>query len=103
MVNIPTQGYPDNYRLLGLLIKVSNNSNENKILQLFGRETYPSSSRYDYYTSISAEVDRIKIPIYSKNNKELYDDYIISINELGDNYKVQLHKIDHYRYNPYLI
>ena len=103
MVNIPTQGYPDNYRLLGLLIKVSNNSNENKILQLFGRETYPSSSRYEYYTSISADVDRIKIPIYSKNNKELYDDDIISINELGDNYKVQLHKIDHYRYNPYLI
>ena len=103
MVNIPTQGYPDNYRLLGLLIKVSNNSNENKILQLFGRETYPSSSRYEYYTSISADVDRIKIPIYSKNNKELYDDDIISINELGDDYKVQLHKIDHYRYNPYLI
>jgi hypothetical protein len=103
VVNIPTRGYPDNYRLLGLLINITKNSNENKILQLFGRETYPSSSRYEYYTSISADVDRIKIPIYSKNNKELYDGDIITISELGDEYKIQLHKIDHYRYNPYLI
>ena len=76
-------------------------TNENKLLQLFGRETYPTSHRFEYYTSISADVDRIKIPVESKNNRELYDGDIVNISEINEEYKVKLHKIDNYRYNPY--
>src|SRR5574344_1412649 len=54
----PTRGYPDNYHLLGTLISIDNNKDYNKleqdnqIINLFGRQKYPGSSEYEYYTMI---------------------------------------------------
>lgn len=75
---------------------------DNRIIRLFGRQQYPGSNRYDYYTSISSGNDQIKIPI-GKKNKELYDGDEIYINELGSRYRVQLHDFDEPKYYPDII
>ena len=104
MIDIPTRGYPDNFTQFGVLIKQGNpnKNHENKILRLFGRQEYPGTyTRYEYYTTITSGNDYIKIPIDRK--KELYDDDVIYIKELDDNYKVQLHKYDQPKYYPDII
>lgn len=97
-INIATQGYPDNYHLIGILI--NNEGFENKILKLYGREKYPRSILWEYYTIISDGNDMIKIEINNKNNKELYTDDIIYIDELKKNYKVKMYSNDELKYNP---
>ena len=69
---------------------------------MFGRQQYPGSSRYDYYTSVSSGNDQIKIPISNKH-RELYDGDEIVIGELGQKYRVQLHDFDEPKYYPDLI
>ena len=95
-IDIPTQGYPDNYKQIGLL--KNTDSEENKIIRLFGRQEFPGSNRYEYYTMISSGNDLIKIPI--DNKKELYDDDIVTIDMLGTDYTVNLHDFDAPKYYP---
>jgi hypothetical protein len=98
MYNHPVRGYPDNPRWLGLLIS-EEDDNSNKILKLFGRQKYPGSSHYEYYTMINMGFDQIKVHIHGK--KELYDDDVVNVSELNKNYKVKLNKNDDNSYNPY--
>jgi len=98
-IDIPSQGYPDNFSQLGILIKQNDNNSENKILRLFGRQEYPRSERYEYYTAINSGLDQIKIPLDIKR-RELYDDDIVYVKELDSNYRVQLHKYDAPKYYP---
>ena len=101
-IDIPTRGYPDNFKQIGLLIKqgdVSSGDNE-KILRLFGRQEFPGSNKYEYYTSVSSGNEVIKVPIEIKGNKELYDDDIITVDILGSGYKVDLHDYDSPKYYP---
>lgn len=97
--NIPTQGYPDNYTQIGILTNKCTSKCDDKILRLFGRQEYPRSNKYEYYTMIPSGNDQIKIPIKVKQN-ELYDDDEIYIKELGKHYKVQMHEYDRYKYYP---
>lgn len=99
-INIPTRGYPDGYQQLGLLIATSEEITSNKILRLFGRETFPRSSKYEYYTFIANGLDQIKVPINVRRNKELYDDDIVTVSSLPHDYKVQLLPYDSPRYYP---
>jgi hypothetical protein len=99
-LNIHTRGYPDGYQQLGLLINTSEEATNNKILRLFGRETFPRSSKYEYYTLIANGLDQIKVPLNVARNKELYDDDEVSISSLPHNYKVQLLPYDSPRYYP---
>lgn len=124
-LNIATQGYPDNFRLLGTLNSIDYNSqntqtenndnsisnvnsigfnliNPNNILQLFGRQKYPgSSSEYEYYTIITSGNKEIKIHLPNKN--EVYDGDDFYINELGKKMYVKLYPNDELRYNPFII
>ena len=108
-IDYPTRGYPDNFNQFGILVKINdkednkiNNTDENKILRLFGRQQYPGSRFYEYYTSICSGLDHIKIPLDIKR-EELYDGDIVNVRELGTKYKVQLHKFDAPRYYPDII
>lgn len=96
MFNYPTQGYPDTYRWLGILICTDDDVPKNKIIKLFGRQKYPNSNDYQYYTMINMDHDQIKVHIHRR--RELYDDDIVEISELGKKYKVQLNKDDDMRY-----
>jgi hypothetical protein len=104
-IDIPTRGYPDNFTQVGILIKVNKTyvDNDNKIIRLFGRQEFPGSYRYEYYTMVNSGYDKIKIPIKNLRQKELYDDDIIFIKELDNNYKIQLHNYDAPKYYPDII
>jgi len=95
-INIPTQGSPDSYQLLGFL----HNDNEKFKYKLFGRPTFPTSNEWEYY--IQEDLSDIKIPL-DNYKKELYDDDDIQI--LGENnkYRVKLYKMEQLRYNPLVI
>jgi len=103
LIDVPTRGYPDNFILMGILVRHDKlmSDDANKILRLYGREVYPGSSdRYEYYTAVNSGLDQIKIPIHNKGNKELYDDDIVYIDSLDSSYKVKLHKYDAPKYYP---
>lgn len=111
LIDYPTQGYPDDYTQFGILKKKShfttgeNDNNHdmtntnNFIIRLFGRQEFPGSSRYEYYTLINNGLDQIKIPIYNRN-RELYDSDEIFIKELESKYIVSLYQYDSPRYYP---
>jgi len=98
MFNYPVRGYHDSPHWIGLLIN-NDDTTDNKIIKLFGRQKYPSSNQYEYYTIINMGMDKIKIHI--DHTKELYDNDNVEIKELGKIYYVKLNKNDDYEYNPY--
>ena len=104
MIDIPSRGYPDSFSQYGVLVKeCGEDACDNKILRLFGRQTYPSSPTYEYYTMVSSGNDQIKIPIRNRRRQELYDGDQVRIEELNAVYRVQLHKFDAPRYYPDII
>lgn len=104
----PTRGYPDNYHLLGTLISIDTNKDYNKleqdnqIINLFGRQKYPGSSEYEYYTMISTGNINTKIPLKDQI-RELFTDDEVFIKELNKTYKVNLYPNEELKYNPFLI
>ena len=106
--DFPTRGYPDNFNQFGILVRQNrlNVDHENKVLRLYGRQTYPGSQFYEYYTAITSGLSQIKIPLNHKrrrNRRELFDDDIIFIKELNAKYKVQLFEYDSPRYYPHIL
>ena len=93
-INIPTQGMPDNYQLLGVVM----NNNNTKAYNLFGRQTHPSSSEYEYYIIGNIDNTQIKIPL--SNSKEIFDKDSIRVLELNDTFLVNLYKYDTPKYYP---
>ena len=102
LIDLPTRGYPDNFRQFGILIG-DKKRGDNKILRLFGRQTYPGSNKYDYYTAVNTGNDQIKIPLKTKAHKELYDGDAVFVDEIEGKYTVKLHEYDYPRYYPDLI
>ena len=97
LINIPTQGHPDNYHHIGNLTR----ENDEKIIKLFGRQYHPGSSQWEYY---GTDEDANKFSIETKNRKELYDDDDIAINVFNKDkglFKVHLYEYNTPRYNPY--
>lgn len=104
LIDIPSRGYPDNFTQFGILIKNHDKDghDENKILRLFGRQEFPGSNKYEYYTMINSGLDKIKIPLYVKK-QELYDGDDIYVKEMGTKYNVNLFKYDQPKYYPDII
>lgn len=104
MIDIPTRGYPDSYSQLGTLVMECDNdcNSDNKILRLFGRQEYPGSYTYEYYTMINSGNDRIKVPI-GRRRRELSDGDRVDVQELNRCYIVRLHRFDAPRYYPDII
>jgi hypothetical protein len=95
-LNFPTRGYADNFQYIGNLIRKS----DEKLVKLFGRQTYPGSTQYEYYGMMSDNGgSQIKVQI--SNSKELYNGDIVNIPLLNNSsFIVQMHKLDQPRYNP---
>lgn len=98
-IDFPTRGFPDNFSQLGILVSLSKKDKDNRILRLYGRQEYPGSERYEYYTAINSGLDQIKIPLDIKK-RELYDGDYVYIDELKAKYEVKLHKYDAPKYYP---
>jgi hypothetical protein len=99
-LNIATQGYPDNFHLIGTITNDDTSDNFNRVLKLFGRQKYPKSNEYEYYVMINMGNDNIKVNL--SNKKELYDDDVVKIDELNKEYTVKLYKQDELIYNPFV-
>lgn len=111
MFNYPTHGYADTPHYVGILIRAKKDIDDksqniddpnNRIIKLFGFETYPNSSQYSYYATINMGNDQIKIPIHNHGHNEFFGGDIIDIPELGEKYEVKLNKVDELVYNPQL-
>jgi hypothetical protein len=108
--NIYTRGYPGKYSWMGILINIAEPgdnasfSQDNKIIKLFGRQQYPGSTQYKYYVTINTGNDQTKINLDKDIYKrELYDDDIVIINELGMSFKVKMNDSNWLEYSPYVI
>jgi len=100
IINYPTRGFPENYQQLGLASRI----NDEKIFQLFGRPTFPGSNQWEYYVRTEKEGYINKIPIFSKNQREIENEDEIEISGMDPSkgkFKVQLFNYDTPRYNPY--
>jgi hypothetical protein len=101
IINIPTRGLPDNYQSVGVLVR----REDEKILQLFGRQKYMGSNQWEYYVT---GMDRYgfpnKMPIKVKGDKELFDKDKIELDWLDKSkgeFEINLYNFDVPRYNPF--
>ena len=83
-------------------------NNDEKIVKLFGRQTYPGSNKYEYYgiTSDNTGGQEVKLPIVIEGDKELYDKDQVSIDFLDSskgNFILYMNDYDRPRYNPFVI
>lgn len=99
-INITTRGLPDNYHLIGVVLR----NNTESAFNLFGRQLFPGSNQWEYYVTGEMQNTSIKLPIEIKGNREIVDGQNIIIpgtNQNIGNYHVKLYKYDTPRYNPY--
>jgi hypothetical protein len=103
LINIPTRGLPDNYSPMGVLVR----KDDEKVLQLYGRQKYPGSNEWEYYVMGNDPSSfPNKMPIQRKNKREIMDKDKIKIHWLdpskGD-FEVNLYDYDVPRYDPYVL
>jgi hypothetical protein len=99
IINIPTRGEPDNYQMMGVLLRQDTET----VFNLFGRQKYPGSNQYEYYAQSNLNNNNVKLPITTKGEKELYDDDNVNIPGMNGQFKVKLYSLDVPRYNPFVI
>ncbi len=98
-INIPTRGLPDNYHMVGVVLR----NNTESAFNLFGRQTYPGSNQWEYYVQGSMHNNDVKLPLAIKGDKEIEDGQHIMIpgmNPSKGEFKVKLYKYDAPRYIP---
>ena len=100
MINFPTRGLPDNYHQVGLLFR----NNTETAFKLFGRQKFPGSNQWEYFTQGVMSNNDIKIPITVRGDREIEDGQTIVVpgtdNSKGG-FRVKLYNYDLPRYNPY--
>jgi hypothetical protein len=101
-INIPTRGYPDNYQLIGILLRDNTENGYN----LYGRQKYPGANQYEYYIQGVFHHNSIKIPIRTKGDKEIEDGMEIHIpgtDKKHGLFKLKLYDYDLLRYIPHIL
>ncbi len=96
LINIPTRGYPDEYQLIGLLSRTT----DEKLIQLFGRPKYRGANTWEYYALSNEHGANIKIPIRSKGDREFENGQQIHIHEFKGDFQVRLYDYNTPRYIP---
>ena len=103
-INIPTRG-ETKYVQIGIL----SNSDNDKVLPLYGKQTYQRSQQWNYYTT-SDSYNLIKIPLSYQGKdcmdetgcREINDGDSILIEEYGETFKVKIYESSKFRYIPYV-
>ena len=80
-----------------------------KILPLFGKETYPRSSKWNYYTSTDS-YHNVQLPIIYKNKDcmheygcdEIYNGDSVYVEGYKDSFGVTLYENDSPKYIPFV-
>ena len=103
-INISTRGETE-YVQIGIL----SNSNNDKVLPLFGKQTYQRSQQWNYYTTTDS-YNLVKIPLLYEGKdcmkevgcRELNNGDNIYIDEYGETFKIKIYESNKYRYIPYV-
>ena len=77
-IGLPTRGSYDTYQNVGYL---TDDSNPDNVLKLFGRQKWPGSTQYEYYAIKSTAVDQFKVPMYDIR-KQLFDGDKVKISKV---------------------
>jgi hypothetical protein len=102
-INIPTRGESPKYQQMGIL---SDPADPENIKSLYGRQTYPGSNKYNYFTKKDSHLAP-SIPLSFENKdctkengcKELDNNSQISLNNVD--YNITLYEPETIRYLPY--
>ena len=100
-INIPTRGLPDNYHMMGLILR----NNTESAFNLFGRQTFPGSNQWEYFVQGLLHNNNVKIPIKIRGDREIEDGQTISVPGMDaskGHFKVKLYNYDAPRYNPFI-
>jgi len=100
-INIPSRGLPDNYQIMGVLLR----NNTESAFNLFGRQNFPGSNQWEYYVQGNMKDTPVKIPIKIRGDREIEDGQTVLIPGSDPSkgpYKVKLYKYDAPRYNPFV-
>ena len=108
-INIKTRGEVHNYQQVGALYQ-EGDDNAKKIFPLYGKQTYPGSRRWLYYTG-NDNYSSVKLPIDNKGRScqdqngcdELQNDEHIDVVGYNNKFKVNIYNLDKPRYIPYII
>ena len=103
-INIPTRGETQ-YVQIGIL----SNSDNDKILPLYGKQTYQRSQHWNYYTTTDS-YNLVKIPLSYEGKdcmkeigcRELNDGDSIFISEYGETFTIKIYESNKFRYIPYV-
>ena len=99
-LNIPTRGFPENYHLVGVLLR----DNTETAYKLFGRQTYPGSDLWEYYVE-NDKYNNVKLPVSKRCNKEMTDGeevHVPGTDKDRGHFRVKLYNFDVPRYIPIL-
>ena len=103
-INVPTRGEPPSYQQVGILTDADQPEN---IKPLYGRQTYPGSNLWNYFTSLDSHL-ATKIPIYVSDKdctdergcKEIHKGELLNIGDPGNEYKANIYQTHAPRYLP---
>jgi hypothetical protein len=112
-INIRTRGEAGKYQQVGVLssanvsVASEDGDTNTRILPLFGRETYPGSNKWNYYTSTDG-YHLVSLPVMYKNKDcmeeygcdEIYDGDTVFIKQYNSNYTVDMYNNGSLRYLP---
>ena len=116
-INIPSRGYAGGFQQIGALYKETvesedmkpGNNTDSVQLALFGKETYPNSRKWTYYTT-SDKHNAVKMPLSHNGQKcdnrygcdEIMNDELITIPGYNGHFRVVIYDYDAPKYIPYL-
>lgn len=99
-VNIYQPDMTDSFRQVGVIMKVF--GQDNQILPLFGREKWPNSNKWLYYTNIGKQ--RVSLPVKSAQHRgyefELQDNDEVIIKGVPGKYRVTTYDTESTDYIP---
>lgn len=102
-ININTRGDSYDYQQVGFAY------NDNNKLPIYGKQTYPGSNSYNYYTS-SDGYQSIKLPVIKDNIdctdergcREIQNNDNINITSYNDSFKFTKYNFDKPKYIPFI-
>jgi hypothetical protein len=104
-VNIPTRGLSSGFQQVGILT-----GEGEKVMPLFGEETYPASNMWRYYTNTD-QYQSVKLGVRKgswdcmeeRGCKELYNGDSVQVQGKSGEFNVEMYKYDSPKYMPNVI
>ena len=114
-INVPTRGEVGSFQQIGALYKETidsddmtpGNNTDSVVLALFGKQTYPRSQKWTYYTS-SDRNHQVKMPLSNKGRKcdsqygceEIVNDDLITVPGYNGVFRAVIYDYDAPKYIP---